>query len=178
MVRLSLRQSLLAVVTCLTVLWSGISPSYGQGANISASFGQSVETELADSPEATLRRFLTGMLDGDADAIKAESLPNKELDVLLKSGERPPAEIVDQMKAAFQSLPIRRMKAGEQLTLPNGKKITIEEAMISDSRLQLSMVTMPVPVALVKVDGAWKVDPAPLIEARKAAKKTSEKKRR
>ncbi len=123
------------------------------------------------SPEGVLRNFLLAVIDADLEAVKANSLPNKGIDAMVNSPERPPAEALEPIRLAITQLPIRRMEIGEEMPLPSGKKIKISKGMVTEDRLQLTMPQMPIPFDVRRVEGAWKVDPQMMIDSHKAAAK-------
>ena len=69
----------------------------------------------------------------------------------------------------FESVRISRLSAGDVITLPNGRKITIATSMVHKDRQQLTMPQNPIPYNIVRTDGQWRVDVAPIIAGRLAA---------
>jgi hypothetical protein len=131
-------------------------------------------SELNATPESALRAFLFSVVSGDATVLKRVATPDKDIDWLL-GGQRPPAPVVKQMKAHFDSMPIRAYKIGDEVTLPDGDKLVFDESRINANRAMLTFPDNPVPFELVRVQGKWKVNPAPLIAARKAAQAMRDK---
>jgi|GEM_PF-4447577 len=134
-----------------------------------------VTVEAAGSPESVLRQFMMAMVTGDKDTAKKLAQPNKEFDELLNMIPAPPADKVEQMKAVFQLIPITPLKVGEQFTLPNGQKVTVDTKMVTEKKQMLMFPGNPIPLTLVKDDSGWKVDTTPMVQARKAARKAMEK---
>ncbi len=124
--------------------------------------------EEVTSPEAVLKQFFIAMLAGDKAGIQQVAIPNDRLDVLISTNQLTPQQI-DSMKAQFASMPISRLSVGETVRLPNGKSINYDSSMINDNRQHLTMPGNPLPFDLVKTDGTWKVNAAPIIAARLAA---------
>jgi hypothetical protein len=87
----------------------------------------------------------------------------------LLGGEQPPQRLLKQIKQAFEIMPIKRLKIGDKVDLPGGRTMTVDESRVNENRLLLQMERDPLPWTLVKRKGAWKVDPSPVIAARKAA---------
>ena len=115
-----------------------------------------------------MRNFLLAMLEGDEQELRKWSLPHKDLDLLL-GGQRPPQEVLKQIKQAFETTPIKRLKVGDKVELPGGRTIAVDKSRVNENRQLLQMERDPLPWTLVKKKGAWKVDPSPVIAARKAA---------
>lgn len=142
----------------------------------SADASPKVQAEEEGSPEFVLRKFLISMGSGDADSIKEYSLPDDDIGILLE-GEKLPKEAKEQMHTFFRTAPIKRLKVGDKLKLPNGKTVVFDASQINEKQQMLSLSDGPLPFALVKTEKQWKVDPKSLIAARKAAKAAMEKQR-
>ena len=72
---------------------------------------------------------------------------------------------------AAASAPIQQLKVGETVTMPGGKTLTVDDSMVNEDTAMLTMQGNPIPFTLKRGDAGWKVDPAPMIAARKAAAK-------
>ena len=111
---------------------------------------------------------MLALVSGDEDVLKKNSIPHKDLGILL-SANRPPPEAVAQMKEMFGKLPLTQLKIGDSIKLPNGKEIIMNETHISEDRVMLNFPNNPLPFQLVRKENKWRVNPKPLISARKAA---------
>lgn len=139
------------------------------------STGTDASSADQSSPEYALRQFLNAMLSGDKEGISRTALPHERLDVLV-SENQPPQGILAAMKQQMQAAPISRLSVGDTVTLPDGRKLTLDSSWVNENRQQLTMPGNPIPFILVRTDGQWKVDAAPIIAGRLAAK-AAEKRR-
>ena len=64
---------------------------------------------------------------------------------------------------------LTRLKAGDEVKLPNGRIVRISPEQVTDDHAVLMMKGGPIPTDLHRVAGAWRVDPGPIIAGRKAA---------
>jgi hypothetical protein len=120
----------------------------------------------AIGPEDVLRQFLISMATGDQKTLVALTVPTADISVLLPAQPLPSAQqesVTGQLKTAT----ITHLKAGDVFTLPDGRKVQMNDSMVNDSRQQLTMPGSPFPFILVRTDGSWRVDASPLISMRK-----------
>lgn len=75
----------------------------------------------AATPEQAIRTFIVAMVTKDSKALHDVVLPADDLDSLLQ-GQALPPEAVEGFKAQIASLPVQVLKAGEEVTLPDGRK--------------------------------------------------------
>jgi hypothetical protein len=123
----------------------------------------------APSPEAVLRTFMFAMVDKDSETLQSVALPHDRLDVLV-AGEQWSEGRIEAAKDRLNSLTFSRLAVGEAVELPNGESLEIDASMVAEDRLMLTFPGNSVPFALVRRDGAWKVDPEMIVAARLAAR--------
>ncbi len=130
------------------------------------------DDQASPSPEDTFRRFMSGMVKNDAEAVKATTLPTDDVDVLWQ-GKPPPQEAIPQIEKSLASLKLIRIQGGETVPLPGGKRFTVNKADVDDNNIfvwvEVDNRRMPTPFKMVHADGVWKIDPTPIIAGRKAA---------
>ena len=125
--------------------------------------------EEPNTPEGTFKAFLMGMAAGDADRIRAVTLPNKDLDWLTR-GQHVPAEQLDEFrKEVVDGTPIKRLEPGDEFSLPGGKTLKVKPEEVTAERVVLLQDGAPMPTRCQRVEGRWKVDARPFIAARQAA---------
>jgi hypothetical protein len=122
----------------------------------------------AETPEETFRSFLFAMITQDEQGLRDRTLPHDEFEWLLK-GEAPPRIVHEQIKDQVSQMPVQLMKAGDEFTLPDGRKEKILPEEVAEDRAVVLPQGSPIPARLEKVDGRWRIDAAPIIAARKAA---------
>ena len=120
------------------------------------------------TPEETIKAFVTAMFDEDQDGIRRTALPNPDL-ALLWQGDKLTAVQRAMAIAELKSWRFRRLKVGDEVQLPGGKKFVIDENRVDERHLMISVTDSPLPFLLVKVGQEWKVDASPVIASRKAA---------
>lgn len=125
------------------------------------------------SPERVLKRFVVALLAGDRKALEENCVAHDGLEILL-TGDRPPAAALSMIRQQLEKSRVRDHAAGEVIKMPNGSTFTVAPDLVADGRKLMSLGSMPIPMSLVQVDGQWKVDPTPIVEARKAAAKKKE----
>jgi hypothetical protein len=123
------------------------------------------------SPEAAVREFLLASVFGEKDRINNCTLnvPGREI-LTENSGDAPPAEARQEIENQLKNLPLTRLKVGERISLPGDKSLTITADMVNENRQQLTGPEIPFPFVVVKEGEQWKVDPTPIIAARRAAR--------
>lgn len=127
------------------------------------------DAKIADgTADQAMRTFLLAMIEADEPTIRAVTLPTDGLEWLWK-GTPPPADQVKAMRKAVAELKIRALKPGDTFAMPGNRVITIKPEEVTADRAILVPEEAPVPTRLRKIDGHWKVDPAPAIASRKAA---------
>jgi hypothetical protein len=126
------------------------------------------------TPEGVLKEFLTAMVENDAAGVRRTALPDRELSVLWHSEPLTAAQKAIA-KAELNPSNFRRLKVGDQVTIPDGRKLVLDENSINDRQQEITMPNAPVPFLLVKVKDEWKVDASPLIAARNAAAAAEER---
>jgi hypothetical protein len=125
--------------------------------------------EVADkTPEEALRTFLMAMTVADETALRAVTLPHREIDRLLR-GEEPPFRGLEALKQEMHRMPIERLRAGAQVRLPGNEVFVVRTQDVGLDRAVLQPQSSPTPLNVRRVNGHWKVDASPIIEGRKAA---------
>jgi hypothetical protein len=140
-----------------------------------AGYGAKFALELADStPEVALKTFLLALAAQDERKLREITLPNKEFDWLLK-GRPAPASFLAEMKKQLDGTPIRRLAAGDRVTMPGNRKGTIQPSDVREGRSVLLPQGAPFPTRLQEENGHWRVFAGPFITARKLAESESGK---
>jgi hypothetical protein len=126
--------------------------------------------ELADAtPEGALKTFLLALAAGDRETLRAVTLPDDELDWLLRGRPVSP-ELLARIRAQLEQRSMRRLKAGDPVRMPGGQARVIQPDDVREGRVVLWPDGAPLPSRLENVNGHWKVFARPFIAARKAAK--------
>jgi len=131
--------------------------------------GSETKVELADStPEAALKTFLLALAAQDEATLRAVTLPHAEFDLLLKSPLASPDRLA-LLKARLEEKPMRRLKEGDPVRMPDGETRVIKPVDVREGRVVLWPAGAPLPSRLENVDGHWKVFADPFIAVRKYA---------
>jgi len=158
----------LAIPFGTLVEWRRGDPSAAAPLELNAP-GLESKVDLADStPEDALKTFLLALAAQDEPALRAVTLPHAELGLLLKGTAAPPDQFA-KMKAELEEKPMKRLKAGDPVRMPDGETRVIKPDDVREGRIVLWPDGAPVPSRLENVGGHWKVFAAPLIAARKSA---------
>jgi hypothetical protein len=129
--------------------------------------GTETSVELADStPEAALKTFLVALAAHDEAKLRAVSLPVDDLHLLLEGPLATPGQLA-RIKARLEEKPMRRLKAGDPVKMPDGQSRVIKPGDVRESRVVLLPDGLPIPSRVENVGGHWKVFAAPFIAARK-----------
>lgn len=122
-----------------------------------------------DTPEAAFKSFFLAMALGDEMAMKRLTVPVEGFEWLLKGDRVPPERAEEFRKLVMESMMLTRLKAGDEVKLPNGRVVRIAPEQVTEDRAVLMMKGGPIPTDLHRVAGTWRVDPRPVIAGRKAA---------
>jgi hypothetical protein len=134
-----------------------------------AALGQAAKRRPAqDTPEAAYRSFLVALAAEDEDSLRDLTLDADGFEWLLRGG-RIPRERLGESEAGAKTLGLRRLHAGDTITMAGGRVITIQPEQVSERRAVLIAEGAPLPTDLRRVDGVWKVDATPIITGRIAA---------
>jgi hypothetical protein len=131
--------------------------------------GPGMNVELADStPEEALKTFLLALAAHDEATLRAVALPDAELDRLVQG---PPAspEALARLRAQLEGQPMRRLREGDAVRMPDGESRVIKPADVRAGRVVLWPSGAPLPSRVEEVGGHWKVFARPFIAARKRA---------
>jgi hypothetical protein len=120
------------------------------------------------TPEDAFRTFMMAIVTHDEAALRAITLPNPDLSLLLRNPAASP-EAVKDARAMFAKLPIKRLKAGDEFTPPSGKAYAVTASEVGEDKAVLVPEGTPIPVRCTKVKSHWRVDVATLIARGKAA---------
>ena len=121
---------------------------------------------VVESAESVLRTFLMARALGDINVLRRLSLDHPELEVLhtnYLSGAS-----ANRLAKMSSQVPMRECTAGESIFLPNGKQLKVSDSMVNEQRKLFVTSQDPVPFSVHLIDGRWKIDPGPSIDAQKA----------
>jgi hypothetical protein len=118
--------------------------------------------------DGTLRTFLMAMEAGDEETLHAVTLPDPDFDWLLR-GELTTARGLRELSDQVKKLRVERLKQGDRVRITPEEVHVILPIEVGRDRAALKIPGAPAYAPLQLVKGHWKVDPAPLIAARKAA---------
>ena len=121
-------------------------------------------------PVAAVREFLTAMMAGDEERLRAATLPVEGLELLV--GPSAPPEMLDRLPEMLPAMAAREMAVGEEFSIPSSdgpKPQTVTPEMSNADRRQVTGPQTPIPFIVVRTADGWKVDPSPLIAGRRAA---------
>lgn len=122
----------------------------------------------AKTPEEALRRFMLGVMTSNVDELKQVTVDTKPDDFRWLLGSQVPPEVLPQLREDIEKFPIEKLKPGDKFQTPDGKPIVVAEDWIAEDRAVLRMKGDPLAQRIYLVKGAWRVDPTPIIAARKA----------
>jgi hypothetical protein len=120
------------------------------------------------TPENALKTFLLALAAQDEPALRAVTLPDADLDWLLRSQPAAP-DLLAGLKARLKEKPMRRLKEGDPVRMPDGEWRAIKPADVRAGRVVLWPDGELLPARVENVDGHWKVFARPFIAARKQA---------
>jgi hypothetical protein len=124
---------------------------------------------LDGEPEKALRQFLVAMATQDEAGIRRSILAHPEAPILFQATTAP-AEAKAQMLEEFRSAQFERLHLGQEIQLPGGRTLVLDESRVNKDHQALTYPGNPVPFILVRDLGVWKVDAGTLIAARRAGK--------
>jgi hypothetical protein len=150
------------------------SPKGRPGAKAKAPAGGARPRWKDATPEDALRSFMVAAVEQDETALRAITLPDRDLVWLLR-GRPAPAEAVEKMRTLAADMRIKRLRPGDPIKLPQGQTAVVGPDEVTEDRAVLLPEGSPLPVRLQRVDGRWKVDAGPVIAARKAAAAAQQK---
>ena len=105
------------------------------------------------TPEEAYRSFMIANLTGDESTIRPLVLDHQDVRVLWQGAY--PAEVATLLAEQYQAMEISRVKSSDD-----------------GNRVELQSSAVPMPIAVVQVNGSWRVDAGPIIEFRKTAEKS------
>jgi len=99
--------------------------------------GPETKVELADStPEDALKTFLLALAARDEATLLAVTPPHAEFDLLLKGPVAHPDQLV-LLKARLEEKPMKRLKAGDPVRMPDEESRVIKPADVREGRVVL-----------------------------------------
>jgi hypothetical protein len=113
--------------------------------------------------------FIVAMMTKDAPTLRAVTLPTDDLELLLKAGQAVPPEAAEGFKAQTAEMPIRLLKAGEEVTLAGGRKYKARAEDVTPDRAVILPERAAFPLVSRRVDGRWRIDATPIIASMKGA---------
>jgi hypothetical protein len=108
-----------------------------------------------NTPEEVYRRFLLANLTGDELAIRGLIREHEGAEVLWQGPY--PEDVAALLAEQYRTMEIVRVK-------PRGHKERADTVYLQSS-------ASPIPMAVVRIDGKWRVDASPIIEFRKSAQR-------
>jgi hypothetical protein len=96
------------------------------------------------------------------------ALPADDLEMILPR-QSVPAESLKTFKEQIAKLPVRRLKAGEEVELADGQTYKARAEDVRPDRAVLLPEGAAYPLASRLVDGRWRIDASPIIASMKAA---------
>jgi hypothetical protein len=140
-------------------------------ADSSAPSRETPTQQFADA-DGVLRRFLVALISHDEAEIRATTIENPDAAILWQADPNSvPGD--DAAKQLLNSITFQHLKIGDEVSLPGGGKVLMDEGQVNERRQQVTFTGNPVPFTLVKAVDGWKVDPGTMIAARKAAAATA-----
>ena len=112
-------------------------------------------TSSMNTPEEVYRRFMLANLTGDEPTIRSLIIEHEGAEVLWEAAY--PKEVAALLAEQYRTMEIVRVKSA-------GNEDRTDT-------VQLQSSASPIPLAVVKVDGVWRLDVGPIVEFRKAARK-------
>ncbi|MBI3861731.1 MAG: hypothetical protein HY290_07530 [Planctomycetia bacterium] len=110
------------------------------------------------------------MADGDADAIERAILPHPDSACLYGADAKPPP-----FARNLANLKLKHLKPGDRVWISLTKSLVLDETYVNDDRAQITAPGAPLPFTVVRVQTEWLVSAAPVIAARIAAARRSDK---
>ena len=118
--------------------------------------------------DSALRTFLMAMEAGDEETLREITIPNDDFDWLLRGEMRNARELKD-LKSQVIKARVERLKQGDRVRITPKEVHAINPTEVARDRAALKIEGAPAYAPMQLVKGHWKVDPAPIIAARKAA---------
>jgi hypothetical protein len=118
--------------------------------------------------DSALRTFIMAMEAGDEDTLRDVALPNPDIDWLLR-GESTTAQTIKELKQQVMRARVERLKEGDRVKITAKETRVIRAAEVGRDHAALKIEGTPAYAPMERVKGRWKVDPTPIIAARKAA---------
>jgi hypothetical protein len=122
-----------------------------------------------DTPEAAFKSLLVAMALGDEAAVRRLALPDEEFAYLL-AGDHLKPEQADALRKHAEKIVLKRLKAGDEVKLPNGQVLKIAPEEVTNTRAVIVPEGgPPLPLFAYRDNADWKLDARPIIAGRKAA---------
>ncbi len=123
-------------------------------------FGASDNKSASPTPVSTVKAFFTALADGDKARIQALAVSNPKLKTLYA---KPPTKEEQEAFRALGNAEFRVLRPGE--TVPMGEGVMTAPPP-SDKLVFVYLEGMLYPLPVSRVDNAWRVNAAPLINDR------------
>jgi hypothetical protein len=121
-----------------------------------------------NTPEGAFQSFVLAMGLGHEVTLRDVVLPADGFKWLLE-GDHVTSENVPAFRAALGKMKMRRLSAGEKITLPGGHEVTVRPQEVTGDSVLLLVAETPIPVHCMKIEGRWRIDARTFIAGRKAA---------
>jgi len=118
------------------------------------------------TPQHALVTFMIAMMAKDERTLREVTVPTEDFDWLLK-GKKLSDDEIKLFKEQVVLQEIRVLKPGDEITMPDKRKVLVKPEEIAEDRALLLPLGAPEPMVCIKTDH-WRVDAGPLIAARKA----------
>ena len=114
--------------------------------------------------------MLLAMAVGDEPALRRLALPDEDFAFLVKGDTSQPIKLDAFRKEVVEKVVLRRLKAGDEVKLPNGRVLKIVPAAVTGDRaVLLPAAPPPLPLFAYRSKEGWMLDARPIIAGRKAA---------
>lgn len=127
--------------------------------------------------EAAVRGLMLGSVMADEAAVKAVIMPHPD-SAILWSGPVPTKDQLVLVQQRMGTVTFRECKAGDTLVLGGGRKFTVTPDMVGpDAKVlvpDMGAQGTSMPMVVKRIDGTWRVDATPVIEARMLANQIRE----
>jgi hypothetical protein len=122
-----------------------------------------------DTPESAFKSLLVAMAVGDEAALGKLALPDEEFAYLLAGDHIAPDQAEGFRKAVVDKIVLKRLKAGDEVKLPNGQVLKVAPEEVTEDRAVILPQGPPLPLFAYRDKADWKLDARPIIAGRKAA---------
>ena len=126
---------------------------------------EQAESSTPMSAENALRLVLKARWIGDQEILRLHCLEHPEIELLFNTPFKGAA--AERLAELSSKVPIRELRCGDSTNLASGKQLTVTDSMVNKN-LKLFVTNQdPEPFSAHLIGGSWKIDPQPLITAKK-----------